>query len=183
MTTTTVTTDAGSAGQQLNQPPVVPPGAKPADGTGSPTTGDDPGLQQRFDGLQQVNRDLEAKLNQLRDGLKSALGVEDKKADANQLVDQISALRGQVTDLAHTNLVNEVARANNITDDADLALIAKQPDKASMEALAVRLKPAEGAPTPKPDLSQGLQPAGKPDAKPGLDRLRSGVTEQLTTKK
>lgn len=125
----------------------------------------------KFEGQRQVNRDLESKLNQLRDGLKGALGIDDKKADATELV---SRLQDQLNSLAHTNLVSDVARRHRITDDEDLTILSGIKDKDAMEKLAARLSPGDGTDpgkpgstisgkpgTPKPDPSQGSPGGGK----------------------
>lgn len=117
----------------------------------------------RFEGQQKVNRDLETKLNQLRDGLKGALGVEDKKADVTDLVGQ---LQQQLDSLTHDNLVNDVARRHKISDDDDMKVLRAVKDRDLMETLAARLAPkgdeggagnTSGKPgsKPKPDSSQG----------------------------
>lgn len=151
-------------------------GVKPADkpdGAPAPKEGDDKGADDgkgkadpddwrgRFEGQQKVNRDLEVKLNTLRDGLKSALGVDDKKVDPADLVGK---LQEQFDRLTHTNLVEQVARRHRITDDEDIALLAAATDADAMGKLAARLAPKAdegdkskpGKPgTPKPDPSQG----------------------------
>ena len=156
-------------------------GVKPADkpdGAPAPKEGDDKGAddgkgkadpddwQGKFEGQQKVNRDLEAKLNTLRDGLKTALGIEDKKADATELV---TKLQEQLNQLAHDNLVESAARRHGITEEDDLALLRTAKDPEAMEKLAARLAPKAdegdkskpGKPgTPKPDLSQGKAGGG-----------------------
>lgn len=151
-------------------------GVKPADkpdGAPAPKEGDDKGADDgkgkadpddwrgRFEGQQKVNRDLEGKLNTLRDGLKTALGIEDKKADATELV---TKLQEQLNQLAHDNLVESAARRHGITEEDDLALLRTAKDPEAMEKLAARLAPKAdegdkskpGKPgAPKPDPSQG----------------------------
>jgi len=128
--------------------------------------------QARFEGQQKVNRDLEAKLNALRDGLKSALGVEDKKAD---IADLVGGLKDQLDSLTHTNLVHEVARRHKLDDEGDIALLRSATDPDVMDKLGARLaalvaaKGTESKPgkpgTPKPDPSQG-RGGGAEGAKP-----------------
>lgn len=156
-------------------------GVKPADkpdGAPAPKEGDDKGADDgkgkadpddwrgRFEGQQKVNRDLEGKLNTLRDGLKTALGIEDKKADATELV---TKLQEQLNQLAHDNLVESAARRHGITEEDDLALLRTAKDPEAMEKLAARLAPKAdegdkskpGKPgAPKPDLSQGKAGGG-----------------------
>ena len=171
-------------------------GTKPAEKAGEaggekPTGGESTDeWRSRFEGQQKVNRDLEGKLNALRDGLKSALGVEDKKADPTELV---SKLQEQLDSLSHTNLVNEVARRHKITDEDDIALLATAKDADAMGKLATRLAPKgdeggqqkPGKPgTPKPDPSQG-RGAGT-GAKPNsiaevMDQRRAAREAKQTT--
>lgn len=131
--------------------------------TGEKPAGEKPDddWRDKFEGQQKVNRDLEAKLNTLRDGLKTALGIEDKKADATELV---TKLQEQLNQLAHDNLVESAARRHGITEEDDLALLRTAKDPEAMEKLAARLAPKAdegdkskpGKPgTPKPDPSQG----------------------------
>lgn len=141
--------------------------------TGDPKKGDgdagkdDPAdYRAKFEGQRQVNRDLEGKLNQLRDGLKSALGVEDKKADASDL---IQGLADELATLKHTALVERVARAHQITDDDDIAILRSATDEDAMTRFAARLAPkdggdgknASGKPGSRPDPSQGKGGNGK----------------------
>lgn len=114
----------------------------------------------KFEGQQKVNRDLEAKLNSIRDALKVAAGVDDKKADPADLV---SKLQEQLDRLTYTNLVEQMARRHGITEEEDIALLAAATDADAMTKLAARLAPKAdegekkpGKPgTPKPDPSQG----------------------------
>lgn len=142
----------GGAGAPTPNPPADP--EKPA---GEPKpAGED--FKDRYEAQQKVNRDLEAKLNELRDGLKSALGVDDKKIDVASLV---KGLSDEIGSLKHQNLVNAVARDHGITEAKDIAILASVTDQAVMTTLAERLKPSEdnskpGKPgTPQPDPSAG----------------------------
>lgn len=132
--------------------------ADKGDGKGKP----DDEWRGKFEGQQKVNRDLEAKLNGIRDALKAAAGVEDKKADDDQV---LASVRDELAALRHENAVEKVARRHRITDDDDLALLATARDAEAMDKLAARLAPKAdeggdknkpGKPgTPKPDPSQG----------------------------
>jgi len=116
----------------------------------------------KFEGQQKVNRDLETKLNGIRDALKVAAGVDDKKADDS---DVIAAVRNELAGLRHENAVEKAARRHGITDDDDLKILAAATDAEAMERLAARLAPKAdegetktkpGKPgNPKPDPSQG----------------------------
>lgn len=161
------------------EPPAIPPAAgappaatPPADGQQPPKpddNGDQTNWEDRFKGQQKVNRDLEEKLNGLRNGLAAALGVEPKKTSTDDIV---ATLQQQMADLAHNNLVLSVANTHKITDPDDLALLAEIKDEAALRKLAARIKPSDAPPateppkkrTPAPDPSQGRS-TGAP--KPG----------------
>lgn len=125
-----------------------------------------PDWESRFTGQQKVNRDLEAKFNALRDGLKTVLGVEDKRTTPDEL---LSAMRQQLDELTRARDVSIVARNHKITDINDLALLAAAPPS-EVEKLAARLAPkGDDAPawkgpgkpgTLKPDPSQGRGAGG-----------------------
>lgn len=65
---------------------------------------------------------------------------------------------------AHSKLAVEVATAAGVTNASDVALIAAQTDKGAMEALALRLKGAMPAGTPKADPSAGKSGDPKPSS-------------------
>lgn len=129
-----------------------------ADGKGKPADE----WRGKFEGQQKVNRDLEAKLNGIRDALKAAAGVEDKKADDEQV---LASVRDELAALRHENTVEKVARRHGITEDTHVKLLGRMPDEATMDELATHLakgkgdgddKSKPGKPgTPKPDSSQG----------------------------
>ena len=135
---------------------------KSDDATDSKDMGGESGedWQSRFESQQKVNRDLEGKLNTLRDGLKSALGINDKKVDQEHL---LAGLQKQFADLQHQNLVEQVARRHGLTNEDDVAFLASATDADAMDKLAARLAPkgddsanASGKPgAVKPDPSQG----------------------------
>lgn len=169
------TTD-GEAGGGTGKPadPAKTNDGKTDDGKEPEPKADDKGddWHAKFEGQQKVNRDLESKLNALRDGLKSALGVEDKKADIAELV---GGLKDQLDTLTHTNLVNEVARRHKLDED-DIAHIAALKDPEAMDKLAARIAALKAATeatekkpgkpgTPRPDPSQG-RGGGSEGAKP-----------------
>ncbi|KNX38093.1 hypothetical protein [Luteipulveratus halotolerans] len=144
----------------------TPPAPKPSDTPAAKADedeakkqDDEPDYKDRFEAQRQVNRDLETKLNSMRDGFKAALGIEDKEKVSTD--DLVSKLQTQLDSLTHTSVVNDVARRHKITDDDDLALLSDIKDQAAMEKLAARLAPSgdtqdSGKPrTPRPDPSQG----------------------------
>jgi len=114
----------------------------------------DAALQDRFEAQRQVNRDLETKFNALRNGLRSALGVEEPKDGG----DLLTTLQQQVADMRHDTLVERVARSHGITDDNDVAVLREVKDEALMQRLAERLKTPPGPTAPAPDQGQGARP-------------------------
>lgn len=159
--------------------------------TGEKPAGEKPDddWRDKFEGQQKVNRDLETKLNTLRDGLKSALGVEDKKVD---VADLVGSLKDQLDQLTHSNLVNEVARRHKLDDEDDIALLRSATDADVMDKLGARLAKAAtteqtkpGKPgTPKPDLSQGKGGDGagaKPTSVAQVMADRQAAREKKTT--
>lgn len=117
-------------------------------------------MAQRIEAMQKVNRDLEAKINGLKDGFKQALGIDDKKTTPEELVGK---LQQRLDELTHTTLVNTVARGHKITDEDDIATLSAIKDEAVMRKVAERLAPSDDAQdssksrkgTPRPDTSQG----------------------------
>ena len=125
-----------------------------------PPKGDDPDWKKRFEAQRQVNKNLSDTIAQMKDGMKAALGITDKKSDANDLVEK---LQNDLAEMRLENLVNKIARENNITDAGDVALLSGLKDEAAMRSLAKRLAPADdgsdsGSPkprVPRPDGSRG----------------------------
>ncbi|MBK8758844.1 MAG: hypothetical protein IPM08_17530 [Actinomycetales bacterium] len=113
----------------------------------------------KFEGQQKVNRDLETKLNGIRDALKVAAGVDDKKADDS---DVIAAVRDELAGLRHENAVEKAARRHGITDDDDLKILAAATDAEAMEILAARLAPRPTKATPRPSRASREPPSRTP---------------------
>lgn len=143
---------------------------KPDAGQGKPDAPVD--WETKFTGQQKVNRDLEQKLNELRDQQKAqndtlakAFGMApDETSDLSRLTSQVTALQEQFTATQQQNLVLSVANEHGISDPEDLALLSEVKDEAKLRGLAQRLAAASTSPhTPKPDLTQGrnLPPAPK----------------------
>lgn len=112
--------------------------------------------------------------------LAAALGVKpDAKDDGTAL---IATLQKQVADMQRESLVYRVAAAHNLTATDDIDFLKSAKDEDTMTKLAVRLAANAAADekpgTPKPDLTQGGKGGGpaKPDAKPGMDRLRQAYS-------
>lgn len=135
--------------------------------------GPDPEIdwQERYSGQLKVNRDLEGKLNSLRNGLAGALGLEDKKASTDDLVAELTKSVGSIK---HELLVATVANENKIDDKDDLELLRGLTDETAMRKLAARLAVTDEPETgnvrkpkaPKPDGSVGTGD-GKPKLKAG----------------
>jgi hypothetical protein len=116
----------------------------------------EPDWQNRFEAQRKASQDLEAKFNDLRNGLKVALGIEDKqKVDGNELV---TTLQQQVAAMQRDTAVERVARSHGITDDTDVDLLRNAKDEATMLRLAERLKASTTPSSPAPDPSQGSAP-------------------------
>lgn len=166
----TPTTDAAKPKPEA---PKAKPDAKPDD------------LAAKLEAQQRVNRDLETKLNALRDeqkaqtaALAKALGADQEQpSDVQSLASQVETLRNQFAETQHSNAVLATAQQFGITEQADLDLLGKAPDADTMRSLAQRLAAQPTAPgTPKPDATQGgsaTPPALNSDAL--TDALRAAV--------
>ena len=112
----------------------------------------------------QAERDARKQLEAEVAKLKGSTGVLDelRKALAPQGAepDPQADLAAQ----ARQQLAVEVATAAGVTHAGDVALIAAQTDKGAMEALALRLKGAMPAGTPKADPSAGKSGDPKPSS-------------------
>ena len=143
--------------------------------------------QAKFEAQQKVNRDLEGKLNSLRDSqqaqsdaLAKALGLKpEETSDVQALASQVQALQAHFAETQHDNQVLLVARENGITEQADIDLLKSVKDETTMRALAARIAAASpGTPgTPQPDLSQGGTGAGVPAL--NGDGLESALRSKL----
>jgi len=110
--------------------------------------------------------------------LAEALGVKaDAKDDGTKL---LSTLQQQVEDMRRETLVLRIAAAHSLTDATDIDFLKSAKDEDSMSKLAARLaaKAADAPGTPKPDLTQGGKGGNgaKPEAKPGMDRMRQAYS-------
>lgn len=148
-------------------PTAVPTAPKDQSQSQAPDKGAE--WQEKYSGQLKVNRDLEDKLNGLRNGLAGLAGLEGKKASTDDLVANLTETVGTIK---HELLVERVARENKIDDNDDLELIRGLTDEAAMRKLAARLASATEAATggkpksPKPDGSVGTGD-GKPAVKAG----------------
>lgn len=106
---------------------------------------------------------LEKQLNQLKSGLATALGVDQKDAKSST-DDVLASVQQQLAAMQHANLVLSVANSHKITDEDDLALLRSIQDEEAVRKLAARLKPSDDAQggqslgkrrIPAPDPSQG----------------------------
>lgn len=164
----------GGAGAPAGDPVAGAAAAKPSDPAASakqegetPPAGvaGEADFEAKFKAQQTVNRDLETKLNQFRDGFKSLAGLDDK-TKAPGADELIGTLTSRFDELSHELAVERTARAHGITDEEDLALLAQVKDAQQIAAFAARLAPkgdgvdstkqTTGKPgSPKPDPSQG----------------------------
>lgn len=85
---------------------------------------------------------IERQLNQLKSGLASALGVDQKDAKSST-DDVLASVQQQLAAMQHDNLVLSVANSHQITDEDDLALLRTIKDGDALRRLAARLKPSE----------------------------------------
>jgi cell division protein FtsL len=152
-----------------------PPEPKPADASqGKPDASTD--WEAKFTGQQQVNRDLEQKLNDIRDQQKAqtdaiakAFGIApEETSDVSALTSQVTSLQEQFAKTTHTNTVLAVANEHGISDKDDLALLMDAKDEQAVRRLAERIaKAGESTPhTPKPDLTQGGKGGSGKDGSP-----------------
>lgn len=162
----TVTNPVG--GKPANGTPTAVPTA-PKDQSQSHASDKDAEWQEKYAGQLKVNRDLEDKLNGLRNGLAGLAGLEGKKASTDDLVANLTETVGTIK---HELLVERVARENKIDNNDDLDLIRGLTDEEAMRKLAARLAASAEAATggkpksPKPDGSVGTGD-GKPSVKAG----------------
>ena len=168
-----------------------PPKDDDGDDQDDPPKDGDVDWKKRFEAQRQVNKNLSDTVAQMKDGMKAALGITDKKSDANDLVEKI---QNDLAEMRLENLVNKIARENNITDAGDVALLSGLKDEAAMRSLAKRLAPADdgsdsGSPkprVPRPDGSRGR--GGNDDKKVSattsmqehLKALQAADNKQLT---
>lgn len=150
-------------------PPPADAGKQTAPSTpqGDPPAPSETDWQAKFEAQQKVNRDLETKLQGLRDGqdkqtkaLAAALGVQPPEvSDVEKLATQIATLSEQFATSQRQNAVLTVAREHGLTEQDDLDLLAKVDDPAAMTALAARLAkadpPSAQPRAPRPDPNQG----------------------------
>lgn len=153
--------------------------AEPADKADEPADkADEPLGEKGLKALQaerEARKQLEAEIAKLKgsagvlDDLRKALTPQGAEPDPQvDLAAQVAEMRKQLDAAAakeaHSKLAVEVATAAGVTNASDVALIAAQTDKGAMEALALRLKGATPAGTPKADPSAGKSGDPKPSS-------------------
>lgn len=153
--------------------------AEPADKADEPADkADEPLGEKGLKALQaerEARKQLEAEIAKLKgsagvlDDLRKALTPQGAEPDPQvDLAAQVAEMRKQLDAAAakeaHSKLAVEVATAAGVTNASDVALIAAQTDKGAMEALALRLKGAMPAGTPKADPSAGKSGDPKPSS-------------------
>lgn len=153
--------------------------AEPADKADEPADkADEPLGEKGLKALQaerEARKQLEAEIAKLKgsagvlDDLRKALTPQGAEPDPQvDLAAQVAEMRKQLDAAAakeaHSKLAVEVATAAGVTNASDVALIAAQTDKGAMEALALRLKGATPAGTPRADPSAGKSGDPKPSS-------------------
>lgn len=153
--------------------------AEPADKADEPADkADEPLGEKGLKALQaerEARKQLEAEIAKLKgsagvlDDLRKVLTPQGAEPDPQvDLAAQVAEMRKQLDAAAakeaHSKLAVEVATAAGVTNASDVALIAAQTDKGAMEALALRLKGATPAGTPKADPSAGKSGDPKPSS-------------------
>lgn len=141
----------------------------------------------RFEAQQTVNRDLEKKLNDIRDSQKAqadslakALGLKpEESTDASKLAGQVATLQGSFQQMQHDNMVLLVAREHGLADQADVDLLRAVGNEETMRGVAKRLAAAaeSGSGKPKPDLTQGGH--GRGDAGSPAQDFAAFIGKQL----
>lgn len=164
-------------------PPAGDSGDKPAEGEVPSAKGGDEPLgepgKKALDAERDARKALEGQMTQMREAFATALGTKpDKKASVE---DMVSQLQEQLTTLQRTNLINTIARENEITKADDIALIEDAATEEGMRRIAARLKGAADAPaTPKPDRSQGgTGQTAPPEVLPGVPRMAQAFEQEF----
>lgn len=94
------------------------------------------------------------------DKVSEVFGKDGAKPDtltdlATQVAEMKRRIEAEDERKARDALARSVAKASDLSDIDDIALIANQPDEAAMKVLAERLAKAKSPGTPKPDRSAG----------------------------
>lgn len=115
--------------------------------------------------------------------LAAAFGV--KPAEGDKGADLLASVQTQLSQIQRDNAVLAAANTHGITEQADLDLLKSSAlEGDALTAMAERLKPtpADGKPTPKPDLSQGGKgDAAKPETLPGVPRMAQAFEDAMNT--
>lgn len=90
----------------------------------------------------------------------AAFGGDESKDGEDATADQLAAIQKRLDDADRAALVERIARQHNLTDDADVAILATIGEASAMEAVAKRLRDASAQPEnarriPRPDRSLG----------------------------
>ena len=144
--------------------------AKPDTTEGKPQVED---FKAKFEAQQKVNRDLEAKLNGVRDAqtkqteaLAGALGLKPQDApDISVIAATVRTLSEQFEQTQRQNLVLSVANDHGIKDADAIADLASVQGEDAMRRMAARIAASNPtgsdtsttSPGPRPDLTQGAQ--------------------------
>lgn len=116
------------------------------------------------------NKSLRTELNNFKQGLADALGLENgKKPDA----DAIGEIQSELADLRRENRVAKLARTHGITDDGDIALLMEASETAAPK-LAERLKPTADSGATPPTNGRTFRHTPAPD--PSVGKGNGGGT-------
>jgi hypothetical protein len=120
-------------------------------------------MKAQLDELQQGNK-------QFKDTLAAALGIKTDDGKDDQQADLLASVQEQIRGMQREAAVLKLANAHQITDEADLELLASAKDDEAMKRLAERLAPTadeskeeKGKRQPKPDRTQGGGSGGQAD--------------------
>lgn len=163
---------------------------KPKDDPAGGDEGDDKPLgaagEKALKAEREANKAMRARLDQLEQGdkdfkttLAAALGIKADGDEGDQQADLLASVQEQIKGMQREAAVLKLANAHQITDEADLELLASAKDDEAMKRLAERLAPTadegkeeKGKRQPKPDRTQGGGSGGRADTS-GVSHGRS----------
>lgn len=153
------------------------------DGTAAGKGDDDTPLgaagQKALEAERQERKKLKAELDGFKTALGAALGIKPEADKNDQQADLLASVQEQIKGMQREAAVLKLANAHQITDEADLELLASAKDDEAMKRLAERLAPTadegkeeKGKRQPKPDRTQGGGSGGRADTS-GVSHGRS----------
>ncbi len=153
------------------------------DGTPADKGDDDTPLgaagQKALEAERQERKKLKAELDGFKTALGAALDIKPEADKNDQQADLLASVQEQIKGMQREAAVLRLANAHQITDEADLELLASAKDDEAMKRLAERLAPTadegkeeKGKRKPKPDRTQGGGSGGQADSS-GVSHGRS----------